>query len=82
MALSQTKLILQHLKEHGSITSYEAFTLYGATRLSALIYDLRHKHGHNITSHLELVTTRYGHKTSIAVYKLEGEGKEEEDAFV
>ena len=75
MALSQTKLILQHLKEHGSITSYEAFSLYGVTRLSAKIYDLRHKYGYNIASHLEQVITRYGQKTSIAVYKLETERK-------
>ena len=71
MVLSQTKVVLQHLKEHGSITSYEAFSLYGVTRLSAKIYDLRHKHGYTITSRLTQVTTRYGHKTTIAVYELE-----------
>ena len=73
MALSQTKLVLQHLLEHGSITSYEAIKLFGATRLSAIIYNLRHIYGHNITSHFEQVTTRYGNKISIAVYKLEKE---------
>lgn len=71
MALSQKELVLQHLKEHGSITSYEAFSLYGVTRLSAKIYDLRHKHGYTITSRLKSVTTRLGHKTTIAVYELE-----------
>ena len=75
MALSQTKLVLQHLIEHGSITSYEAIKLFGATRLSAIIYILRHDYGHKITSHFEQVTTRYGHKTQIAVYKLEREGE-------
>lgn len=79
MALSQTKLVLQHLNEHGSITSYEAFKLYGATRLSAIIYTLRHDYGYNITSYFEKVTTRYGHKTQIAVYKLETERKKERD---
>lgn len=77
MALSQTKLVLQHLNEHGSITSYEAFSLYGATRLSAIIYILRHDYGYNIISHFEKVTTRYGHQTQIAVYKLETERKKE-----
>ena len=76
MALSQTKHIIQHLSEHGSITSYEAFKLYGATRLSAIIYVLRHDYGYKITSHFEKVTTRYGQKTRIAVYKLETERKE------
>ena len=73
MALTQTKLVLQHLKEHGSITSYEAFKLYGVTRLSAKIYELRHKNGYSISSSLETVHTRLGHHATIAVYKLEKE---------
>ena len=73
MALTQTKLVLQHLKEHGSITSYEAFKLYGVTRLSAKIYELRHKNGYSISSSLETVNTRLGHHATIAVYKLEKE---------
>lgn len=72
MALSQTKLILQHLMEHESITSYEAFKLYGATRLSAIIHNLRHKKGYDIEADLKLVTTRTGGKAQIAVYKLNG----------
>ena len=44
MALTQINWVLQHLLKHGSITSYEAFKLYGITRLSAKIYDLRHKY--------------------------------------
>ena len=70
MALSQTKLILQHLNEHGSITSYEAFKLYGATRLSAIIYILRNNYEYDIETILTPVTTRTGGKTQIAVYKL------------
>ena len=70
MALSQTKLILQHLMEHESITSYEAFKLYGATRLSAIIHHLRHNKGYDIETDLKLVTTRTGGKVQIAVYKL------------
>ena len=73
MALTQTKLVLQHLLKHGSITSYEAIKLYGATRLSAIIYVLRHNYGYKITSHFEQVTTRLGSITSIAVYKLDKE---------
>jgi hypothetical protein len=71
MALSQTKLVLQHLMEHGSITSYEAIKLYGATRLSAIIYILRHDYGYNIPKHYKQVTTRSGVKTNIAVYELQ-----------
>lgn len=36
--------VLRHLKQYKSITSFEAFTEYGATRLSAIIFVLRKKH--------------------------------------
>ena len=72
---TQKELILKHLQEHGSITSMEAFTLFGATRLSAIIYDLRRKDGYNITSELEKVKTRQGHITHIARYSLKQRGE-------
>lgn len=36
--------VLRHLKQYKSITSFEAFTEYGVTRLSAIIFNLRKKH--------------------------------------
>lgn len=42
--MTLTGAILRHLKEYKSITSFEAFTEYGATRLSAIIFVLRKKH--------------------------------------
>lgn len=41
--MTQAETILRHLKEHGGITSMEAFQIYGITRLSARISDLRDK---------------------------------------
>ena len=70
MALSQEKLVLEHLKKKGSITSMEAIQEYGATRLSAIIYNLRHIGGYDIVTDFEVVKTRYGVKTQIARYKL------------
>ena len=70
MALSQEKMVLKHLQEHGSITSYEAIQLYGATRLSAIIFELRHRDGFDIVTELEKVRTRFGAKTQVARYKL------------
>ena len=70
MALSQEKMVLKHLQEHGSITSYEAIQLYGATRLSAIIFELRHREGLDIVTELEKVRTRFGAKTQVARYKL------------
>ena len=43
------ELILEHLQEHGSITSLEAIEKYKCTRLSHYIYLLR-KEGYEITS--------------------------------
>lgn len=70
MALSQTNAVLEHLLKHGNITSYEAYDLYGATRLSAIIFNLRHEGGYDIETTFAKVTTRFGKKTKIAVYKL------------
>ena len=40
---TQNKQIAEHLVSCYGITSYQAFVLYGITRLSARIYDLRKK---------------------------------------
>lgn len=37
--------IYEHMKNHGSITTMEAYELYHITRLSGRIYDLRHRDG-------------------------------------
>ena len=36
-----TNRVYQYLKTHKGITSVQAFELFGATRLSAIIYNLR-----------------------------------------
>ena len=41
--------VRKHLIEHGRIDSWTAINLYGATRLSAIIFELR-MNGHNIDS--------------------------------
>ena len=69
---SQTEAVLAHLKKHGSITSWWAFHLYGATRLSAIIYILRGR-GYQITTETFVVKTRFGRKTRPAKYILHGE---------
>ena len=49
--MNKTQAVLEHLKNHVGITSMEAIDLYGATRLSAIIFNLR-KYGYNIKSQL------------------------------
>ena len=46
---SQINDILKYLQKNGSITSMEAFEHFHATRLAAVIFQLR-KRGHNITT--------------------------------
>lgn len=41
---TQKQLIEKHLLEKGKITSWEAFEIYGITRLSHIIYVLRRKY--------------------------------------
>jgi len=64
---SQSDAILWHLKTYGSITSYEAIKEYGATRLSAIIFNHR-KEGYNIGSTPLTKKTRFGRNTTIAKY--------------
>ena len=64
---SQSDAILWHLKTYGSITSYEAIKEYGATRLSAIIFNHR-KDGYDIDSMPLTKKTRFGRSTTIAKY--------------
>lgn len=68
---SQTSEILNHLQKYGSITSLEAFELYGATRLSSIIFVLRKKY--KIDTTMLDGKTRYGTYVSYAQYEYEGE---------
>lgn len=40
---TKTGQVLNHLKQYRSITSWEAITLYKATRLSAIIFNLKER---------------------------------------
>lgn len=71
--MNKKTAVLQHLMENGSITSMEAIESYGATRLSAIIFNLR-KDGLDIETVTEGGTDRYGHSMTYARYVLhEGE---------
>lgn len=70
--INKTTEVLKHLKEHGSITSLEAINLYGATRLSAIIFNLKKK-GYDIMTAKGSCIDKYGHKCSFAKYILESE---------
>ncbi|MBQ6127117.1 DNA-binding protein [Candidatus Saccharibacteria bacterium] len=52
MSKTQAGVILEHLLNHGSITSWEAVQQYRITRLSAVIYNLK-KEGYPIQTDFE-----------------------------
>lgn len=65
---TQINAVLKYLKKHRSITSMEAFEQCGATRLPALIHDLR-KRGYEINTVMIESHTRYGTPCAYAKYK-------------
>ena len=69
MAISQNDAILKHLESHTGITSMEAFKLYGITRLSARIHDLKER-GHKISTVDREVDKGDGKKTRFCEYRL------------
>ena len=68
--LTKKEAIRRHLEKHNGITSKEAFELYGETRLSATIYELKHRNNLNIISEDTKVKTRYGKNVCVTTYKL------------
>lgn len=67
----QKQLVLNHLrnKQNRGLTSMEAFTQYGITRLAAIIHVLRQS-GHNIESEPEYGRNRYGDECRYVRYWL------------
>lgn len=68
--MNKTNAVALHLLEKGNITSWEAIQQYGATRLSAIIFNLRER-GMNIRTERIDFTDRFGSKASYAKYILE-----------
>lgn len=73
--MNKTRLILEHLKNNEGITSIQAFELYGATRLSAVIFNLR-KYGYIIQNDWKTGKDRYGNSCRFVQYKLIGKVNE------
>lgn len=73
---NKSNKVLEHLKEHNTITTWEAIQLYSATRLSSIIYNLR-KRGYNIESRWLEQEDKYGNTTRYTLYTLKGGGMNE-----
>lgn len=72
--MNRCQLILKHLKRRKYITSYQAFELYGETRLSARIYDLRQM-GYEIDGVWEKHINNFGEETKFIRYFLKKDKK-------
>lgn len=66
---NQCKLILQYMKDHGTITPADAIRDLGVYRLGARIHELREK-GFNIITNTVQSVNRYGAAVRFAEYSL------------
>lgn len=69
--MTQKEIILNHLQENESITSYESFDRYGILDLQKIINLLRKNH--NINDEWIHTTNRYGNKVKFKRYWIEEE---------
>lgn len=70
MRVTQEDRVLAYMQEKGKITSWEAIKHFGATRLSAIILNLRKK-GYRIVTDFKTEKNRYGDLVTFAVYRWE-----------
>lgn len=68
---NKTQEIIKHLKKRKSITSWDAIKLYGATRLSAIIFNLRDR-GYLIDSIYVDGKDRFGNTSRYVKYVYRG----------
>lgn len=73
--MNKTTAVLQWLKSNASISSMEAIQNFGATRLSAIIFNLR-KAGYEIETVTCEGTDRFGHPMRYARYYLRNSPEE------
>ena len=69
MRITQKDRILDHLVKHGSITTWDSFSLYGDTRLSDKIYRLK-KEGYDFEEKWETKINRFGNPVTFKRYIL------------
>lgn len=68
---SQNKALLNYLKAHKKgVSATEAWNALGIERVSARIWDLRHKYGHSIDKVWYQYENDYGHTVRFCRYVL------------
>jgi hypothetical protein len=66
--VTQCERILQYIADFGSISTIQAFSDLGITRLASRIHDLR-RMGIDIESETRTAKNRYGEMTHFSVYR-------------
>ena len=66
--MTQNEAVLEYIRDKGSITSIQAISDLGVTRLAARIADLR-KMGHSLKATSVYVTNRYGKAVRCCKYE-------------
>lgn len=67
------EILLDHFRRFRAITTLDAFEMYGMTRLSAVIYNLK-KENYRFDEEWVEVENRYGNKIKVKAYILVGKG--------
>lgn len=68
--MTQKEQVLKHLKKHNRITSWDAIQLYGITRISEYIRELR-REGYKIITERKDFIDRLGNKRNYGLYRME-----------
>lgn len=71
--MKQKYMVLDYIREFGSITPLDGFRDLGITRLSAVVFKLREE-GHDIEKVIETGKNRFGNRTRYARYSF-GKGE-------
>ena len=66
--MTQCERILKYIDDFGSISSMQAFSDLGVTRLASRIHDLK-RMGYQIESETRQSVNRYGESTHYSVYR-------------
>lgn len=70
--MTQNQKVLRHMQVYGKITTFEAFTNYHITRLSARIWELRHQQGYAIDGKDKVGVNSFGERVKYTEYRLVG----------
>lgn len=75
--MSQKQMVLDYIREFGSITPIDAFRDLGVTRLAAKVFELK-KEGHDIDKVIETGKNSFGDRMRYARYSF-GKGEVNEN---